>query len=45
MFMTFCFKVDDIGSLYTFNFSSKHYENMPMQYTEILKIVKNENFQ
>ena len=22
-----------------------HYENMPMQYTEIVKIVKNENFQ
>ena len=21
-----------------------HYENMPMQYTEILKVVKNENF-
>ena len=22
-----------------------HYENMPMQYTETLKVVKNENFQ
>ena len=22
-----------------------HYENMPMQYTEIFKVVKNENFQ
>ena len=22
-----------------------HYENMPMQYTEIFKIVKNKNFQ
>ena len=24
---------------------SAHYENMPMQYTEILKVVKDENFQ
>ena len=24
---------------------SNHYENMPMQYTEIFKVVKNENFQ
>ena len=24
---------------------SKHYENMPMQYTEIFKVVKNDNFQ
>ena len=24
---------------------SIHYENMPMQYTEIFKVVKNENFQ
>ena len=23
---------------------SQHYENMPMQYTEIFKFVKNENF-
>ena len=22
-----------------------HYENLPMQYTEIFKVVKNENFQ
>ena len=22
-----------------------HYENMPMQYTEVFKVVKNENFQ
>ena len=22
-----------------------HYENMPVQYTEIFKVVKNENFQ
>ena len=22
-----------------------HYENMPMQYTEIFEVVKNENFQ
>ena len=25
--------------------SNSHYENMPMQYTDIFKIVKNENFQ
>ena len=24
---------------------AKHYENLPMQYTEIFKVVKNENFQ
>ena len=24
---------------------TSHYENVPMQYTEILKVVKNENFQ
>ena len=23
----------------------QHYENMPMQYTEIFKVVKNENYQ
>ena len=23
----------------------KHYENLPMQYTDIFKVVKNENFQ
>ena len=26
-------------------FFSKHYENLPMQYTEIFKVVKNGNFQ
>ena len=25
--------------------SIKHYENLPMQHTEIFKVVKNENFQ
>ena len=24
---------------------TEHYENVPMQYTEIFKVVKNENFQ
>ena len=23
---------------------NRHYENMPMQYTEIFKVIKNENF-
>ena len=27
------------------DFNCCHYENMPMQYIEIFKIVKNENFQ
>ena len=27
------------------NKTCKHYENLPMQYTEIFKVVKNENFQ
>ena len=31
--------------LHPINNSGYHYENMPMQYTEIFKIVKNENFQ
>ena len=25
--------------------SNRHYENLPMQYTQIFKVVKNENFQ
>ena len=27
------------------NKNNSHYENLPMQYTEILKVVKNEHFQ
>ena len=27
------------------NIQSGHYENLPMQYTDIFKVVKNENFQ
>ena len=27
------------------NGKARHYENMPMQYTEIFKVVKNEKFQ
>ena len=33
------------GILVYDSFARIHYENMPMQYTEIFKLVKNENFQ
>ena len=42
----------NIGTTHDFYFHSltgsdgrSHYENLPMQYTEIFKCVKNENFQ
>ena len=36
---------DRINRRWVMKINHRHYENMPMQYTEIFKVVRNENFQ
>ena len=44
---TYCSGTDVINNAgsSTRDSQNSHYENLPMQYTEIYKVVKNDNFQ
>ena len=38
-------RFQNVPMIYNLSNNINHYEDMPMQYTEIFKVVKNENFQ